>query len=103
MRQTPICRPSNVPGCPFVLSFAQATRLNSLDVYSNSFTQYLSELIEAKKAFRNPECPKGTKDTSPEEMVIREKAFRQITNVFHRHGAVGIDTPVFELRCARAC
>jgi len=31
-------------------------------------------------------------------MAIRERAFATITNVFKRHGAVGIDTPVFELR-----
>eukprot|EP00455_Lapot_gusevi_P038632 TRINITY_DN4331_c0_g1_i2.p1 TRINITY_DN4331_c0_g1~~TRINITY_DN4331_c0_g1_i2.p1 ORF type:complete len:520 (-),score=229.07 TRINITY_DN4331_c0_g1_i2:67-1461(-) len=31
-------------------------------------------------------------------MAIREKAFSTILEVFRRHGAVGIDTPVFELR-----
>ena len=31
-------------------------------------------------------------------MVIRDKIFSTITNVFKRHGAVTIDTPVFELR-----
>ena len=31
-------------------------------------------------------------------MIIREKAFNLITNVFKRHGAVEIDTPVFELK-----
>jgi histidyl-tRNA synthetase len=31
-------------------------------------------------------------------MAIREKAFETITSVFKRHGAVAIDTPVFELR-----
>lgn len=31
-------------------------------------------------------------------MVIREKAFGIITSVFKRHGAVALDTPVFELR-----
>ncbi|CEG77754.1 Putative Histidyl-tRNA synthetase [Rhizopus microsporus] len=30
-------------------------------------------------------------------MVIRQDLFKSITNVFQRHGAVTIDTPVFEL------
>lgn len=31
-------------------------------------------------------------------MVIREKAFNIIKSVFEKHGAVTIDTPVFELK-----
>jgi histidyl-tRNA synthetase len=31
-------------------------------------------------------------------MVIRDKIFATITNVFKRHGAVTVDTPVFELK-----
>lgn len=31
-------------------------------------------------------------------MAIRERAFSIITSVFKMHGAVGLDTPVFELR-----
>lgn len=31
-------------------------------------------------------------------MAIREHAFSIITGVFKRHGAVSLDTPVFELR-----
>ncbi|RKP16971.1 class II aaRS and biotin synthetase, partial [Rozella allomycis CSF55] len=40
--------------------------------------------------------PKGTKDYSPEDMAVRGKMFDAITKVFKRHGAVTIDTPVFE-------
>jgi histidyl-tRNA synthetase len=42
--------------------------------------------------------PKGTRDTMPDGMAIRKKAFSIIEDVFLRHGAVGIDTPVFELK-----
>ncbi|KAI9806849.1 MAG: Cytoplasmic and mitochondrial histidine tRNA synthetase [Piccolia ochrophora] len=42
--------------------------------------------------------PKGTKDWEGRDMVIRDKIFSTITNVFKRHGAVTIDTPVFELK-----
>jgi histidyl-tRNA synthetase len=41
---------------------------------------------------------KGARDFLPDQMAIRERAFATITSVFKRHGAVGIDTPVFELR-----
>jgi histidyl-tRNA synthetase len=33
-----------------------------------------------------------------EDMVIRDKIFSTITEVFKRHGAVTIDTPVFEMK-----
>ena len=41
---------------------------------------------------------KGARDFLPTQMVIREKAFNIITSVFKKHGAVEIDTPVFELK-----
>ena len=31
-------------------------------------------------------------------MIVREKAFLIIQNVFKKHGATALDTPVFELR-----
>jgi hypothetical protein len=42
--------------------------------------------------------PKGTRDYLPDEMAIRKLAFGKIEAVFERHGAVTIDTPVFEHR-----
>ncbi|KAJ1327623.1 histidyl-tRNA synthetase [Microdochium nivale] len=42
--------------------------------------------------------PKGTKDWEGKDMVIRDRIFNTITQVFKRHGAVTIDTPVFELK-----
>ncbi|RCI07024.1 Cytoplasmic and mitochondrial histidine tRNA synthetase [Rhizopus stolonifer] len=41
---------------------------------------------------------KGTKDYNDKDMAIREKVFNTITKVFKKHGAVTIDTPVFELK-----
>lgn len=40
----------------------------------------------------------GTRDFAKEQMTIREKAFSIITEVFKKHGATALDTPVFELR-----
>lgn len=40
----------------------------------------------------------GTKDWHPSDMLLRQKIFRTITEVFELHGGVTIDTPVFELK-----
>ncbi|TPX73356.1 histidine---tRNA ligase [Chytriomyces confervae] len=68
----------------------------------------LKSLNERKNAAANADdggakkfelkTPKGTRDFLPEEMAIRERMFASITQVFKRHGAVTIDTPVFELK-----
>lgn len=42
--------------------------------------------------------PKGTRDVGPDELKLREYIFNKIRNIFKLHGAVEIDTPVFELR-----
>ncbi|KAJ2662702.1 Cytoplasmic and mitochondrial histidine tRNA synthetase [Coemansia sp. RSA 1200] len=42
--------------------------------------------------------PKGTKDYSDKEMSVRTQIFNTIIGVFEKHGAVTIDTPVFELK-----
>jgi len=42
--------------------------------------------------------PKGTRDFNPFQMKIRESAIEIISKCFQRHGAVAIDTPVFELK-----
>ena len=58
----------------------------------------LKAIVEASAGRRTPKLPKGTRDFWPEQMAIRERAFRIIKEVFKRHGAVELDTPVFELR-----
>lgn len=47
---------------------------------------------------RKPKIAKGTRDYLPEQMKIRQQAFSIIRRVFESHGAVEIDTPVFELK-----
>lgn len=42
--------------------------------------------------------PKGTRDWEPLSMALRTKIFDTITSTFKKHGAVTIDTPVFELK-----
>ncbi|KAI7832901.1 histidyl-tRNA synthetase [Kickxella alabastrina] len=41
---------------------------------------------------------KGTKDYTAKEMAVRKEIFATLTEVFENHGAVTIDTPVFELK-----
>jgi histidyl-tRNA synthetase len=47
---------------------------------------------------RKPKIAKGTRDYGSQEMMIRDQAFQAIRRVFKSHGAVEIDTPVFELK-----
>jgi len=47
---------------------------------------------------RKPKIAKGTRDYLPDQMMIRDQAFQIIRRVFKAHGAVEIDTPVFELK-----
>ncbi|KAM9731313.1 histidine--tRNA ligase, mitochondrial isoform 3-T3 [Dama dama] len=42
--------------------------------------------------------PKGTRDLSPQQMVVREKILDVVVSCFKRHGAKGLDTPAFELK-----
>lgn len=42
--------------------------------------------------------PKGTRDYSPQQMALRQSVLDKIIEVFRRHGAETIDTPVFELK-----
>jgi histidyl-tRNA synthetase len=39
---------------------------------------------------------KGARDMLPHQMTVREQAINKIKEVFKRHGAQEIDTPVFE-------
>lgn len=58
----------------------------------------MAELGDNFKSKHELKTPKGTQDFGPEQMAIREKVISIITETFKRHGAVTIDTPVFELR-----
>ncbi|XP_002912605.1 histidine--tRNA ligase, mitochondrial [Ailuropoda melanoleuca] len=42
--------------------------------------------------------PKGTRDLSPQQMVVREKILDLVIGCFKRHGAKRLDTPAFELK-----
>lgn len=46
----------------------------------------------------NLKTPKGTKDWSGSDALLRDRIFNTIANIFKRHGGTALDTPVFELR-----
>ncbi|PYI18365.1 histidyl-tRNA synthetase mitochondrial precursor [Aspergillus japonicus CBS 114.51] len=52
---------------------------------------------ESKVSF-NLKTPKGTKDWSGSDALLRDRIFSTIADVFKRHGGTALDTPVFELR-----
>ncbi|KAH8168564.1 histidyl-tRNA synthetase domain-containing protein [Sarocladium implicatum] len=42
--------------------------------------------------------PKGTREWVGPEMMLRDHVFNTLSDVFNRHGATPLDTPVFELK-----
>jgi histidyl-tRNA synthetase len=42
--------------------------------------------------------PKGTRDWSGPDVLLRDRIFKTITTVFRAHGGIQLDTPVFELK-----
>jgi len=83
------------------LRFAAACLHTQLNPCVPALAQHLAvvqAVFEANAARRKPKVAKGARDFAPDQMAIREVAFSKIVGVFKRHGAVSIDTPVFELR-----
>ncbi|KVI09583.1 Anticodon-binding [Cynara cardunculus var. scolymus] len=75
--------------------------LSFLDLKDPGFEhllQKVKDVVDSNESRRLPKLPKGTRDFAKEQMAVREKAFSIIGNVFKRHGAMALDTPVFELR-----
>ncbi|OVA07995.1 Aromatic amino acid lyase [Macleaya cordata] len=71
---------------------------NPKDPELDAFLKKMKEIVESNEARRLPKLPKGTRDFAKEQMAIREKAFKIIEEVFKMHGAMALDTPVFEMR-----
>lgn len=44
------------------------------------------------------QTPSGTFDRHPQQMAIQQNALDKIVNIFEKHGAETIDTPVFECK-----
>jgi histidyl-tRNA synthetase len=79
---------------------ADANLLTKAEVaFNRELSSELTQILEVhNEERRRPKCAKGTRDMTPLQMALRERAFAIIKGVFKRHGACEIDTPVFELK-----
>ncbi|KAE8253716.1 hypothetical protein A4X13_0g3679 [Tilletia indica] len=75
-------------------------RITALSLSSDpsSSSQPASSSASAPPTKYTLKTPKGTRDWEPLSMALRTRIFSTITRIFEAHGAVTIDTPVFELR-----
>jgi histidyl-tRNA synthetase len=80
------------------LTAEQSKKLGELKKQLALATNAGGKRADAKKARLQLKTPKGTRDYIPLEMSVREHIINTLTRVFKAHGAVTIDTPVFELR-----
>ncbi|SPQ97050.1 histidine--tRNA ligase [Plasmodiophora brassicae] len=78
--------------------FERLSAGGKVDVMDRDFIALVETITTASNESRKAKRPKGTRDFGRDEMMIRERVFDTIRRVFQLHGAVGIDTPVFELR-----
>jgi histidyl-tRNA synthetase len=84
----------------------RTTKIQSLRVFSSEIKEEITKLLDLKKQLGTEpkkqkfilKTAKGTKDYGPMPMSIREGVFKIIIETFQKHGAVQIDTPVFELK-----
>ncbi|KAJ5777856.1 histidyl-tRNA synthetase [Penicillium odoratum] len=81
------------PTTPHHRNFPRRTRFLSSIPYSDS----IDKMPKDKVSF-TLKTPKGTKDWSGSDALLRDRIFTTIADVFKRHGGTALDTPVFELR-----
>ncbi|XP_027194823.2 histidine--tRNA ligase [Dermatophagoides pteronyssinus] len=65
------------------------------DKHRNSPTKKDDNKKDNSKKF-TLKTPKGMRDFESKQMLVREKVFKIITDIFKRHGGLAIDTPVCE-------
>ncbi|KAL7586884.1 hypothetical protein Lser_V15G37877 [Lactuca serriola] len=80
------------------VAYSFLSLLNSKDPDFEHLLQKVKEIVDSNEKRRLPKIPKGTRDFANEHMAAREKTSTTIVNVFKRHGAMGLETPSFELR-----
>jgi histidyl-tRNA synthetase len=71
--------------------------INVTSIDKTAYAKLLNEVVEvSNEETRLPKCAKGTRDMNPLQSAIKENAINIIKEVFQKHGASEIDTPVFE-------
>lgn len=78
----------------------RAARLGAARSQSQVAEVFLASQLKAQQEKSNCiiKTPKGTRDFSPLQMVVREKILDTVLSCFKRHGAKMLDTPAFELK-----
>jgi histidine ammonia-lyase len=61
----------------------------------SDYSNYSNKIEQTKRIMA---IPRGFRDFHPHEMIIRKKLFSMITDIFEKHGAQIIETPVLELK-----
>ncbi|QSS52208.1 histidyl-tRNA synthetase [Histoplasma capsulatum var. duboisii H88] len=97
--QSPAC----CPRCPIRIELAWNPAIYPFlhthhQRLSHSNNNNFSNTMGKEKVSFNLKTPKGTKDWFGADGLLRDRIFNTITEVFKRHGATSLDTPVFELR-----
>uniref|UniRef100_A0A3B0MFA6 Histidine--tRNA ligase, cytoplasmic n=1 Tax=Theileria annulata TaxID=5874 RepID=A0A3B0MFA6_THEAN len=64
----------------------------------NLCNRFEALLVPQNQKTRLPKLPKGTMDFCPNEVLTRRVVISSIKDIFRQHGAVEIETPVFELK-----
>ncbi|XP_028177393.1 histidine--tRNA ligase, cytoplasmic isoform X1 [Ostrinia furnacalis] len=79
----------------------------NIDSLNEQIQQEVAKLLALKAELASDDAgpqkftlktPKGTRDYNPQQMTIRNNVLQKIIEVFKKHGAECIDTPVFELK-----
>uniref|UniRef100_A0A8D8ZGP8 histidine--tRNA ligase n=1 Tax=Cacopsylla melanoneura TaxID=428564 RepID=A0A8D8ZGP8_9HEMI len=87
-------------------------KLKSSKASKEQIDQEVKKLLELKSQLKLSEdsqddisthkfilkTPKGTRDYGPDSTVVRNQVLDKIVKIFKKHGAVTIDTPIFELK-----
>jgi hypothetical protein len=85
-------QPSNLEkSFPIELCKFQWWSVSKQEIITSIFNIIVSET-------RKPKVAKGVRDSDPITMCIKNKVFNFIKETYRKHGAVEIDTPIFELK-----
>lgn len=100
---SPFRRPlrPRIPGHNYLsrARFSHSTLNHSHATLDSSITRIATMPKEKKERLLfQLKTPKGTRDWSGPDVLLRDRIFSTITTVFRAHGAIQLDTPVFELK-----
>lgn len=77
----------------FSIRKSQSSYINQSNVQCSAKTDKKAAIKETRLPLRTP---RGTIDRHPQRMAVQQNALDKIVNIFEKHGAETIDTPVFE-------